>query len=277
MKRIISTVTIIILLLTGLDARQNKEILVLLKTNHGNIKIKLYNETPKHRDNFVKLVNQKYYDSLLFHRVIKDFMIQTGDPGSKHAPASKKLGRGGPNYTVPAEINPTKIHKRGALAAARKGDEVNPTKASSGSQFYIVLGKKYTDIDITQSEITLINNRKKSQMREYLLRPENKELKDEITKYQQSGNTSKLDSIGQIISKIVDEKHKNEPIIKFTEGQRNIYKTLGGTPFLDMDYTVFGEVVEGMDVVDKIGAVETLPGDRPKNDVIIISARVVKE
>jgi cyclophilin family peptidyl-prolyl cis-trans isomerase len=208
---------------------------------------------------------------------MKDFMIQAGDPESKHAPKSKQLGSGGPNYTIPAEFHPELIHKKGALAAARSGDEVNPLKASSGSQFYIVVGKVYSDYSLSQIETKLNENRKQNHVREYLNRPENKALKNEIGKYQKEHNIAKLDSIGDKVVKIIDENYKNEPAIKFSEQQRNIYKTIGGTPFLDMNYTVFGEVVEGLDVVDKIAAVETLPGDRPTNDVIILSARIVPE
>jgi Peptidyl-prolyl cis-trans isomerase (rotamase) - cyclophilin family len=258
-------------------SQQNKETMVLIKTNMGDIKIKLYNATPKHRDNFIKLVSNKYYDSLLFHRVIKDFMIQTGDPNSKHATKTTQLGSGGPNYQIPAEFNAELVHKKGALAAARSGDEVNPLKASSGSQFYIVVGEKYDDNGLNQVETKLNGNRKKNQFREYLSKPENKALKNEIAKYQKAGNKVKLDSIGQIVTKRIDEYYKNEPAIKFTDYQRNIYKTIGGTPFLDMNYTVFGEVVEGLDVVDKIASVETLQGNRPVSDVLIISASVVKE
>jgi len=271
------TIGILFFLSVLFVSAQQKETLVLIKTNMGNIKIKLYNTTPKHRDNFIKLINKKYYDSLLFHRVMKDFMIQAGDPESKHAPKSKQLGSGGPNYTIPAEFHPELIHKKGALAAARSGDEVNPLKASSGSQFYIVVGKVYSDNSLSQIETKLNENRKQNHVREYLNRPENISLKNEIGKYQKEHNIAKLDSIGDKVVKLIDEKYKNEPTIKFSEQQRNIYKTIGGTPFLDMNYTVFGEVVEGLDVVDKIAAVETLPGDRPTNDVIILSARIVPE
>jgi len=275
MKKICKAIMLLFFVICSVYSQQNKETMVLLKTNMGDIRIKLYNATPKHRDNFIKLVNNKYYDSLLFHRVIKDFMIQTGDPNSRHATKTTQLGSGDPNYKIQAEFNAELIHKKGALAAARAGDEVNPLKASSGSQFYIVVGKTYNDNELNQIETKLNENRKKNRFREYLGKPENKALKNEIAKYQKAGNKVKLDSIGQVITKQVDEYYKNEPEIKFSEFQRNIYKTIGGTPFLDMNYTVFGEVVEGLDVVDKIAAVQTLHGDRPANDVIIISASVV--
>jgi cyclophilin family peptidyl-prolyl cis-trans isomerase len=276
MRKFYTPAILIFFLFSSVFAQQ-KETMVLIKTNMGNIKIKLYNNTPKHRDNFIKLVNKKYYDSLLFHRVIKDFMIQAGDPESKHASITKQLGSGSPNYTIPAEFKAELLHKKGALAAARSGDEVNPLKASSGSQFYIVIGKRYTDEGLNQIESKLNDNRKQNHLREYLNKPENKAVKNEIGRYKKEGNMAKIDSIANVVVNLIDEKYKSEPAIKFSEKQRNIYKTIGGTPFLDMNYTVFGEVVEGLDIVDKIAAVVTLPGDRPSNDVVIISARVLKE
>lgn len=185
-----------------------KENIVLITTEYGNMKVKLYNETPQHRDNFLKLVNENFYDSLLFHRVIPNFMIQGGDPDSRTAQAGVPLGSGSLGYTVPAEFNPQYIHKKGALAAARTN---NPEKASSASQFYLVQGKTFTDEELNRFEM------------------QNK--------------------------------------IKYTPEQRNIYKTTGGTPHLDMGYTVYGEVIEGLDVIDKIAAVQTGQGDRPVKDV----------
>ena len=182
---------------------------VFISTIYGDIKLKLYNETPKHRDNFIKLAKAAYFDETLFHRVINKFMIQGGDPNSKNADSTAILGNGGPDYTIPAEILSPKIfHKKGALCAARDG---NPAKASSGSQFYIVHGKTFTE--------------------------------QELTAFSQK--TGK----------------------KLTQEQLDVYKTIGGTPWLDGDYTVFGEVYEGLDVVDKIAAVKTGPNDRPVKDV----------
>ncbi len=198
MKTLITIALFNVFLNFTIYSQQNRETLVLIKTNIGDIKIKLSNKTPKHRDNFIKLVNQKYYDSLLFHRVIKDFMIQTGDPNSKHATMSAHLGTGGPNYTIPAEIDSSLIHKKGAVAAARSGDEVNPLKASSGSQFYIVEGQIYNDNGLAQIETKLNSNRQKNEVRDYLGKPENKTLKNEVVKYQKLGDKLKLDSIGQI-------------------------------------------------------------------------------
>ena len=184
---------------------------IKVTTDSGVIVIRLYDKTPLHRDNFIKLVQQHYYDSLLFHRVIQTFMIQGGDPDSKHAKPGQLLGDGGPSYTIPAEFDTSLFHKKGVLAAAREGDQVNPTKASSGSQFYIVQGKIYSD-----SEMNLI------------------ELKRHIT---------------------------------ILPSHRPIYKTLGGTPQLDMNYTVFGEVESGLEVVDKIASTTKDQNNRPLKDI----------
>jgi len=197
---------------------------VLLQTNYGDIIVRLYDSTPLHRDNFLKLVKTGFYDSVLFHRVIQDFMIQSGDPNSKQAKPGQPLGNGGPGYTIPAEFRPTIFHKKGVIAAARMGDNVNPEKASSGSQFYIVQGRIFTDAGLDSVE------------------------------------TFRL-------------KRKIPP------EQREVYKTIGGVPHLDQAYTVFGEVVKGLDVVDKIAAVQTSKAadrDRPLEDVKIVEAKLIK-
>ena len=182
--------------------------LIEITTDYGTMKLKLYKETPLHRANFMKLVSEGFYDSLLFHRIIKGFMIQGGDPDSKNAAPGKMLGSGDVGYKIPAELIDTLYHKKGVLAAARDG---NPEKASSGCQFYIVQGKPMTEAEITQAE--------------------------------------------QRIGFTMSEKQKSD------------YMTVGGSPWLDRNYTVFGEIVEGLDVIDKIAAVKTLPGDRPEMDV----------
>ena len=195
----------------------------LIQTTMGEILIRLSDSTPLHRDNFLKLVKVGYYDSLLFHRVISNFMIQGGDPNSKRAASGVPLGNGGPGYAVPAEFRTTLFHKKGAIAAARTGDNVNPQKVSSGSQFYIVEGKVFTDAGLDSLETFRMNGR------------------------------------------------------KIPAEQRAVYKTMGGTPHLDQAYTVYGEVVKGLDVVDKIAAVKTSRGqDRPLQDVRIIKAKLVK-
>lgn len=219
------TISLLIVLLTlvassGYAQNSKDQTMILLSTSYGDIKLVLYNETPQHKANFIKLVTESFYDGTLFHRVIKGFMIQGGDPDSKNSKPGVMLGNGGPGYTVPAEFNTKFIHKKGALSAARMGDGVNPTKASSGSQFYIVQGKKYSKNELEQMA-------------------------------KRSGNT-------------------------YTDSQYEIYEMEGGTPQLDMGYTVFGEVIAGFDVIDKIAAVHTGRGDRPKEDVAI-TMKIVKQ
>jgi len=203
------------------DRKKNIE----LVTSYGNIILRLSDSTPLHRDNFIRLVKTGYYDSVLFHRVIKSFMIQSGDPNSKHAEPGQPLGNGGPEYTVPAEFRVTLFHHKGVLAAARSGDDVNPQKASSGSQFYIVQGKKFSDAGLDSVETFRLKGR------------------------------------------------------KIPVEQREVYKTIGGTPHLDQNYTVFGEVVSGLDIADKIADTPTSKAedrDRPLEDIRIIKATLVK-
>ena len=194
--------------------------LIEMVTSEGTMTIKLYDDTPKHRDNFIKLAEEGFYEGLLFHRVIEGFMVQGGDPNSKNAAAGKSLGSGGPGYKIDAEMKANNVHVKGALAAARQGDAVNPKKKSSGSQFYIVHGKPVSE---TQLEQLAVQNS-----------------------------------------------------IKYTEEQKKAYLEVGGTPFLDMGYTVFGIVTKGLHVVAKIGAVQTARSDRPLEDVVIKSVRVIK-
>ncbi|MBP5342212.1 MAG: peptidylprolyl isomerase [Bacteroidales bacterium] len=198
----------------------DRPVMVEMTTSMGKMVFVLYNDTPLHRDNFLKLVKEHTYDSLLFHRVIKNFMIQAGDPNSRNAKPNQMLGDGTLGYTVPAEFRPNHIHKKGALCAARQGDNINPRKESSASQFYVVQGQVWDDKTLNMME-------------------------------QRFGK-------------------------KFTAEQRKIYTTVGGTPHLDGDYTVFGELVEGMEVVDKIAAVETGAADRPVKDVRILKVKVIK-
>ena len=201
---------------------QNDETLVLIDTDMGSFKIKLFNDTPKHRDNFIKNVNEHRYDGLLFHRVIKQFMIQAGDINSKDAPADKHLGDGELGYTIEPEIIfPKYIHKRGMIGAARIGDEENPKRESSATQFYIVTGKFYTEMDLNKQE-----------------------------------------------------KENN---MKFTPEQRKAYMLEGGAPHLDDKYTIFGQVVKGMDIVDKIQYVKTDENDRPLKNIKIKSMKIVKK
>lgn len=261
-KILIQVVTLISLFLlhTTLLAEEPQQ-KALIKTNYGNIKVLLYNDTPQHRDNFIKLVKEGFYDGLLFHRVIKDFMLQTGDPQSKNAPAGKRLGNGGPGYQLPAEIIPLHFHKKGALAAARTGDNVNPERKSSGSQFYIVQGKVLTNDELTQFE----DKQKFQAVRKEGMMLFNKH-KEEINRLQQEG---KLDSANAIVLSIQEQAEKNVEGKNFSinEERRKAYTTIGGTPHLDDAYTVFGEVLEGFEVIDSIANVETGQGDRPLENV----------
>ncbi len=249
---------------------------VKIKTTAGDIIIKLYDETPLHQKNFIKLVNEKYFDGTLFHRVIKDFMIQAGDPNSRTAVKGQQLGSGGPEYTINAEFNPVLFHKKGALSAARTGDEVNPGKASSGSQFYIVQGKTYKEEELLQLEKQLGMGSIVPLIREYIQKPENASIMEKIQAKQQAGDQTGFNSIIDSVTAIVKAQHPELKEFKYTEEQKTVYKTIGGTPFLDMNYTVFGEVIEGLDIVDKIALVKTDESDRPIEDLKIISMEIIK-
>ncbi len=212
--------------LAALAQEDGKRKRVLISTNKGDITVELYNETPRHRDNFLRLCETHFYDSLLFHRVIEGFMIQGGDPDSRNARMDKALGDGGPGYTLPAEIVfPRFFHKRGALAAAREGDKTNPERRSSGSQFYIVWGKRFTKREIRE------------------------------------------------MAKLAEEKSDGKVLLP--ENVRETYVKIGGAPHLDGAYTVFGEVVEGLNVVERIQKVATIDGDRPFDDVLILSTKIL--
>ena len=230
----------------------------------GDITVRLYDETPLHRDNFLKLAAEEFFNGTLFHRVIKDFMIQGGDPNSKGAPAGMNLGSGGPGYTIPAEIQPTLFHKRGALSAARLGDEVNPTKESSGSQFYIVWGKVYKAPELKQLE-----HQMKMQQEQNIFNALAMEHREEIMNLRRNRDRDGLMELQDKLAKMAMDKSKELGAPAFTPEQVEVYTTLGGTPFLDGGYTVFGEVEEGLDVVEAIQNVETSAGDRPKTDVVM--------
>ena len=238
-----------------------------IETPYGNMIVKLYDQTPKHRDNFTALVDSGFYNGLLFHRVIKDFMIQGGDPESKNAEPGQMLGNGGPGYTIPAEFNDSLFHKKGALAAARQGDQVNPTKASSGSQFYIVQGKVYTVEELKGMEQKIQETKYSEYRNKVLMQPEHNHLAQKIMEAMNNQDQEAYNKILQQIDQLVQEKYPNIEPFKFTQQQIDIYTTIGGVPHLDGSYTVFGEVVEGLDVIDKIGAVKTGQADRPVEDV----------
>lgn len=245
--------------------------LVRLETTLGNITVKLYNETPGHRDNFIKLVKEGAYDSTLFHRVIRSFMVQAGDPESKHASDTATLGNGDVGYTLPAEFNPTLFHKKGALAAARQGDDVNPEKASSGCQFYIVTGKKFSQAQLINME-NQINEARLDTVFNILARKHMKE----IFKMRKAGDNEGLLELQDSLEAQARAEVAKEPRFKFSKQQIDAYTTLGGAPHLDGNYTVFGEVVDGMDIVDKIESVKTNRADRPVTDVRILKAVIAE-
>ena len=254
--------------------KQNKpgDVLVEIKTTEGDLTERLFGDTPRHRDNFVKLAKEGYYNGVLFHRVINEFMVQTGDPDSKTAPAGKMLGSGGPGYDIEAEIvYPTHFHKRGALAAARQGDQVNPERRSSGSQFYIVTGKAYNDSTLNQMERQLQMMQKQNIFNDLA-----REHRDSIMTLRRNRDQAGLQVLQDELVAITEKKAAEAPA-RLTAEQREAYTTTGGTPHLDNQYTVFGEVVDGMDVIDKIEKVETDSHDRPLKDVKILSMRVLTD
>lgn len=249
----------------------NKMTKVKLETTLGDIVVELYNETPQHRDNFIKLVKEGYYDGVLFHRVIKDFMIQTGDGNSKKAGPETTLGDGDPGYTIEAEfVYPKYFHKRGALAAARTGDQVNPERRSSGSQFYIVTGKIYSSDDLNMMTKRLADMKKQDIFRRLVT-----ENNAKIQELQQSQDTAGLQALQNELIQQTEAEAANQPFT-LTDEQIDAYTSVGGTPHLDGQYTVFGEVVSGMDVVDKIQNTTTGRMDRPTVDIKIVKATILK-
>lgn len=248
---------------------ENKEQLVFIETTLGNIKIKLYNTTPLHRDNFLKLVNEGYYDGTLFHRVIKEFMVQGGDPDSKTAKSGDVLGNGGPEYTIPAEFRPGLFHKKGALAAARKSDQVNPEKRSSGSQFYIVQGKVFTDEELDKIEDKINNMLKQSVFFKF--------VEDEKKKALENDGKIDYSKVQEAAALKTEEEFLKMKAYTIPPEQRQVYKTSGGTPHLDQNYTVFGQVVEGLEVIDKITLVKTDERDRALEDIKILQMKTVKK
>ena len=245
------------------------DIIVNISTTKGDIKVRLYGDTPRHRDNFVKLAKEGFYNGVLFHRVINEFMIQTGDPDSKNAPKGKMLGSGDPGYTLEAEfVYPKYFHKRGALAAARQGDQVNPQRRSSGSQFYIVTGKVYGSQEMSQLDGQLQMAQQQAIFQR--LAGENME---KIRALQSAGDREGLLELQNELIAITEAEAAQNPA-KLTDAQRTAYSTVGGTPHLDSQYTVFGEVVSGMEVVDAIQKVATDRNDRPTEDIKITKVEV---
>ncbi|MCX6253762.1 MAG: peptidylprolyl isomerase [Bacteroidia bacterium] len=245
----------------------NENTIVLIKTTFGDIRIKLYDGTPFHRDNFIKLLNTGFYDGVSFHRIIKDFMIQAGDPATKSGPITD-LPDSLKTYTIPAEFTKQYFHKKGALAAARQGNDVNPEMRSSGTQFYIVQGVKYND-----DELNLAEQRINSNIKQTLFNKMIKEITDSV---RLSGKTITDGEIQEIASMKMFQYLTSNKDYKISEEQRNVYKSIGGTPRLDGAYTVFGEVIEGLDVVYRIASVKTDINDKPLNDIKIIKIKIIK-
>ena len=266
LKKALLSILLISVIEIAVSQTQSNET-ILIETTFGNMKVKLFNETKLHKANFLKLVNEHFYDSLLFHRVIEGFMIQGGDPYSKHADAFKLLGDSDLHYTIPAEFNKNLFHKKGMLCAARNSDDVNPTKASSAVQFYIVQGKVRTDEDLVKFEKRinkdLINNLKN----EFLSRPENSDLKQKISQFKEEKQSDSLVVYNMKTEKLINTEYEKTEHYTFSKEQQTIYKTIGGTPHLDTNYTVFGEVIEGFDVIDKIAQSKTNKDDRPLIDL----------
>ena len=254
---------------TNHHMENEKRTLVKLETTMGNITVALYNETPKHRDNFIKLVKEGVYDSTLFHRVIKQFMIQAGDPDSKNASDTAMLGSGDVGYTIPAEFNPKFFHKKGVLAAARQGDDVNPEKASSGCQFYIVTGRKFTEPQLLGME-NKINEQREEALFDSLARQHMKE----IYKMRKAGDNAGLLELQDTLEAQARELADKEEKFRFTPEQIKAYSTIGGAPHLDGSYTVFGEVTEGMEVVDNIEIAKTNRAERPIENIRILKASI---
>lgn len=250
-------------------AQDKKENRVEIVTEYGTIQIKLYDETPLHRDNFLKLVDEGFYTDLLFHRVIQAFMIQGGDPDSRNATPEQRLGSGDLGYTISAEINPKFFHHRGVLAAARQGDQVNPEKRSSASQFYILQGKVFRPTELDTLLMKLEENRKAS-----LMQAKMKAIEPELNKLSAEGRQGELMAkINAIRDSVTFQTARLAPL-SFSEEQRKAYTTIGGYPSLDNNYTIFGEVTQGMEVVDAIARQQVNAMNRPLKDIRFSIKRV---
>ena len=279
MKKTTILFTLILCCITACTGNQKKNnnmandnaTLVKIETTMGDITVKLYDETPKHKENFIKLVKEGVYDSTLFHRIIKNFMIQAGDPTSKTASATDTLGSGDVGYTIPAELNPKFFHKRGVLAAARQGDDVNPNKESSGCQFYIVTGRKFSEAQMINME-NQMNEARLDTVFQALARKHMKE----IYKMRKANDMEGLMELQDSLENQARKEVAKEPALKFTPEQIKAYTTVGGAPHLDGSYTVFGEVVDGMNVVAEIETAKTNRQDRPTQDIRILKATVLE-
>lgn len=274
-KLLILAVLVMVLAACGAGSKKTsdmeKRTQVKIETTLGNIVVELYNETPKHRDNFIKLAKEGVYDSTLFHRVIRQFMVQAGDPESKTASDTAQLGGGDVGYTVPAEFVSKFFHKKGALAAARMGDDVNPERASSGCQFYIVTGRKFTEAQL----LNMAGQRNNTRMDEIFNELARKHMK-EIFKLRKAKDDDALMELQDSLEAQAYAQYKEEEPFMFTPEQISAYSTIGGAPHLDGAYTVFGQVLEGMDTVEKIEGSKTGKADRPVENIRILKATVLE-
>lgn len=257
----IVTIIIAMALFSGCTGKDNA--IVTIETSKGTMRVRLYDDTPKHAENFKHLVREGFYDGLLFHRVIEGFMIQGGDPDSRDAAPGTLLGEGGPGYEIESEFRPAHFHRRGALAAAREGDDTNPERASAGSQFYIVQGKVYSPAELDQL-VERVNANRRVAMTESVKRS----YAGKWDALEKAGDKASMAALSGEIAATCDSLWQTETL-QLTNEQREAYTSTGGTPHLDGQYTVFGEVVEGLDVLDRIAAVETDTNDRPRRDVVI--------
>ncbi len=246
----------------GGNSKNPEETVVSIKTEFGEIKVKLFDETPEHKSNFLKLVNEGFYDGLIFHRVIKNFMIQGGDPAILDPVKGIELSQTTMNYTIPAEIIPQYYHKRGVLAAARRGGPGNPEKRSSPSQFYIVQGEVYRPGQLDTLEL-MVNK----QHRDLMIRENLEAEKAKLNELKEKNDRAGFNMVVAKVIEKVDSVCELENKFVLSEQQREDYTTIGGYPSLDGEYTIFGEVIEGMEVVDKIAGIETGPNDRPLKDI----------
>ena len=260
-------IPVILLIYSCSTPSGNDNTTVLIKTTLGDIKIRLYDGTPIHRDNFIHLVKAGVYENILFHRIIKDFMIQTGDPSTRPG-TSKTVPDSLNTYTIPSEFNPSYFHKKGALAAARQGNAENPEMRSSGTQFYIVQGVRYNDSELDQAEHVINTNIKQALF--------NKIIKQTSDSLRLTGKTPSDAEIQDLASIKMFEYLSSNSNYKIPEEQRIIYKNTGGVPRLDGTYTVFGEVTEGLEVVDKIASVSTDINDKPLTDIRILSIKIIR-
>jgi len=264
-KVLILFISVLCLATSCAQKGDKNDYIVTIKTRYGDMVAILYDETPKHKENFIKLAKEKFYDSLLFHRVIQNFMIQGGDPDSKNAQPGQPLGTGGPGYTIEAEFNSHLFHEKGALSAARLPDDQNPAKASSGSQFYIVQGSVVKESDVPYLKVDQL--KLGPVFRQFMMNPANKSAVDTLNQVYMTGDMVAYQKyVYSLIPRI--EKETGAKILKDISKEKiKAYTTVGGSPHLDDEYTVFGKVIKGLDVLDKIAAVPTVAGDRPYEDI----------